>query len=289
MRVLISEQAHGSVYKALSLLGLGKRRVEKIKADSQGRIMADHLPPLDSNTLLILQAGHVSTGAFDDFSRICDMANEAQTWVHVDGAFGLWAAASSSLRHLTKGMEKADSWCADAHKTLNAPYDCGLILCKDRSALKMAMSAEGSYLQESKTDRDSMFYTPDMSRRSRSIDMWVTLKYLGRSGVEELVNGLVRNAQAIGEQLSKLEGFVVLNDVVYNQCLVQCLTPEETSATLREIQASGVAWCGGASWAGQPVIRISCCSWATTADDVQATVEVFRTARLAAISTITKS
>jgi glutamate/tyrosine decarboxylase-like PLP-dependent enzyme len=285
IRVVISDQAHGSVYKALSILGLGKKRIEKVMSDAQGRILVEQLPRLDESTLVILQAGHVSTGAFDDFDQICDMASEAHAWVHIDGAFGLWAAASSTLKHLTKGMEKADSWCADAHKTLNAPYDCGLILCKDRAALKQAMAAEGSYLRESQTERDGMFYTPDMSRRSRSVDLWVTLKYLGRVGVEELVNGLVRNAQEFGQQLSQLDGFVVLNDVVFNQCLVKCRNPKETCATLSGVQASGAVWCGGAQWAGEPAIRISCCSWATTLKDVSAAVKVFETARRAVVET----
>ena len=277
--MVISEQAHGSVYKALSLLGLGKKRIEKVPSDPQGRLTAEHLPPLDGSTLVILQAGHVSSGAFDDFDRICGLANEAQAWVHIDGAFGLWAAASPSLQHLVTGMEKADSWCADAHKTLNAPYDCGLVLCKDRQALKSAMAAEGSYLQESDTERDGMFYTPDMSRRARSVDLWVTLKYLGSSGVDALVSRLVSNAQALGQQLAQLEGFTVLNEVVFNQCLVRCRSPMETAATLTALQAAGVVWCGGTQWAGEPAIRISCCSWATTADDVRTTVQAFDTAR----------
>lgn len=283
---MISTQAHGSVYKALSLLGLGKQRVEQVAADAQGRIRVDQLPPLDATTLVILQAGHVSTGAFDDFDKICDLANAAQAWVHIDGAFGLWAAASSQLKYLTKGMEKADSWCADAHKTLNAPYDCGIVLCKDRQSLKQAMAAEGSYLQESQCHRDGMFYTPDMSRRSRSVDLWVTLKYLGRSGVEELVNGLVARAQAFGELLAQVDGFVVLNEVVFNQCLVKCHSGKETTATLMQLQASGLVWCGGSQWAGEPAIRISCCSWATTLDDVSAAVEAFKEARCSAVAEI---
>jgi glutamate/tyrosine decarboxylase-like PLP-dependent enzyme len=279
MRVVISEQAHGSVYKALSLLGLGKKRIEKVPSDKQGRIRVDQLPPLDETTLVILQAGHVSTGAYDDFDKVCDLAKEAHAWVHIDGAFGLWAAASSKLKHLTKGFEKADSWCADAHKTLNAPYDCGIVLCKDRQALKQAMAAEGSYLQESQTHRDGMFYTPDMSRRSRSVDLWVTLKYLGQTGVEELVNGLVACAQEFGNLLSNTEGFLVLNEVVFNQCLVKCRTAEETTATLTKLQASGLVWCGGTQWEGEPAIRISCCSWATTLNDVRAAVKVFDRSR----------
>jgi glutamate/tyrosine decarboxylase-like PLP-dependent enzyme len=157
IKVVVSEQAHGCVGKALALLGLGSERVIKIPADDQGRICVEKLPALDDSTIIVLQAGHVSTGAFDDFNAVCDLANGA--WVHIDGAFGLWAAASQNLKHLTNGIERADSWSVDGHKTLNTPYDCGICLVKDRTALRQAMAATGSYLQQS-DNRDGMFYTP---------------------------------------------------------------------------------------------------------------------------------
>nr|HMQ55665.1 aminotransferase class V-fold PLP-dependent enzyme [Anaerolineae bacterium] len=185
-RVVVNEQAHGTVFKALALLGLGKNRVELVPADAQGRLDPAHLPALDSNTLLILQAGNVNTGAFDAFEELCEQANQAGAWVHIDGAFGLWAAASRHKQALTRGIAKADSWAVDGHKTLNTPYDCGIVLCRHRDALVAAMQASGAYIQYSQ-DRDGMLYVPDMSRRARAVELWATLKYLGRSGVEELV------------------------------------------------------------------------------------------------------
>lgn len=277
IRVVLSEQAHSSVFKALALLGMGKDRVESVPADEQGRISMAKLPKLDQNTLLILQAGNVNSGAFDDFDRICTMANEAGAWVHVDGAFGLWAAASEKFRSLTRGMEKADSWSADAHKTLNTPYDCGIVLCRDRSALIRTMQATGSYIQYSE-HRDGMLYTPEMSRRARSIELWATLKYLGKDGVKELVDGLCENAVYFAGKLSN-NGFAVMNDVVFNQILIRCDTPEKTAAMLKNIQASGKCWCGGATWRGEPVIRISVSSWQTTKEDIDDCVEVFKACR----------
>lgn len=275
IRVIMGEEAHGSVYKAISILGLGKSNVELAPCDSQGRIIVDKLPPLDSNVVLILSAGQVCTGAFDDIDRLCDLANAAKAWVHVDGAFGLWAAASSKTRFLTKGIEKAHSLSVDGHKTLNTPYDCGLVLCKDRQALRQAMAAEGSYLVESESSRDGMFYSPDMSRRARSVDLWTSVKYLGRSGIERLVNLLVENAQRFECLFQQHSQFEVLNDVVFNQCLVRCSSPEKTLSTLSALQESGLVWCGGSTWFGEPAIRISCCSWATTADDIAVALEVF--------------
>jgi glutamate/tyrosine decarboxylase-like PLP-dependent enzyme len=234
IRVVVNEQAHGSVWKGLALLGLGNQRVEKAPADEQGRIIVEKMPKIDGNTLLILQAGHVSTGSFDHFDEICDFANSVGAWVHIDGAFGLWAAASSNLDHLTKGMEKADSWAVDGHKTLNTPYDCGIVLCKDRTALNTAMAATGSYLQQS-GDRDGMLYTPDMSRRARSIELWATLKYLGRQGVEQLIDGMFARAKDFGEQLRAAE-FHVQNDIVFNQYLIKCDSAEETASTMAHLQ-----------------------------------------------------
>jgi glutamate/tyrosine decarboxylase-like PLP-dependent enzyme len=273
IRVVLSEQAHSSVFKALSLIGLGKERVERVPADDQGRIRPDCLPPLDSSTLLILQAGNVNSGAFDPFKTLCGMAEKTGAWVHVDGAFGLWAAASPNQHHLIQGFEKADSWSVDTHKTLNAPYDCGIVLCKKRAALVGAMQATGSYILYSES-RDGMLYTPEMSRRARGVELWAALKYLGRSGVGELVDELCRNARYFAEQLSE-SGFQVLNDVVFNQVLVKCETPEKTQAALKNIQISGKCWCGGASWKGEPVIRISVCSWQTTKKDIDECVNTF--------------
>lgn len=279
-RVVISEQAHGTVFKALALLGIGRDLLEIVPADSQGRFDVSQMPALDSQTLLILQAGNVATGAFDEFDEICQRANKAGAWVHIDGAFGLWAAASKNKNNLTRGIEMADSWSVDGHKTLNTPYDCGIILCRHHDALVAAMQASGSYIQYS-DDRDGMLYSPDMSRRARAVELWAALKYLGKSGVEQLIDGLCARAAQFAEELSQ-NGFYILNDVVFNQVLVACDTPHETELTLANIQQSGVCWCGGTSWAGETAIRISVCSWATTADDVSQCVQEFIRARDAA-------
>ena len=277
LRVIVGEQAHATVFKALSLLGLGRARVEIVPADNQGRMRPDKLPGLDSTCLVIAQAGNVNSGAFDPLEEICDRARQAKAWVHVDGAFGLWAAASRTKSHLIKGFETADSWSVDAHKTLNAPYDCGMILCRDREALISAMQASASYIIYS-DKRDGMHYAPEMSRRARVVELWATLKFLGREGVEELIDRLCSHAGRFATQL-RTEGFRVLNDVVFNQVLVACDTPELTKATLENIQRSGECWCGGAVWNGEPVIRISVCSWATTAADVERSINAIVKAR----------
>jgi glutamate/tyrosine decarboxylase-like PLP-dependent enzyme len=247
--------------------------VELVAVDDQGRMRPDKMPALDGDCLVIVQAGNVNSGAFDDFDEICDRGRRAEAWVHVDGAFGLWAAASRNRRFLTNGIQKADSWSADAHKTLNAPYDCGIVLCRQRGALVTAMEATASYIPHG-AQRDGMHYTPEMSRRARAVELWVTLKSLGREGTEELVDRLCDLAGRFADGL-RLSGFRILNEVVFNQVLVACDTPEQTKATLENIQKSGECWCGGAVWNREPVIRISVCSWATTAADVDRSVAAF--------------
>ena len=277
-RVVVGAEAHSTVFKALALLGLGKERVELVPVDEQGRMRADLTPALDSNTLLILQAGNVNSGSFDPLDELCDRARAAGSWVHIDGAFGLWAAASANQRHLTRGMEKADSWSVDGHKTLNTPYDSGIVLCKHPEVLSAAMQATGSYIIYGE-NRDGMLYTPEMSRRSRSIELWATLKSIGKSGVEELVDGLCERAQQCAQALHA-QGFHILNEVVFNQVLVAGDTPEQTAAVLKNLQQSGECWCGGARWHDTPVIRVSVCSWATTPEDIRRTVRAFVKARV---------
>lgn len=277
LRVVLGEQAHSSVFKALSLLGMGRENVLFAPVDDQGRILPERLPALDQNTLLILQAGNVNSGSFDPIDALCDRAQACGAWVHIDGAFGLWAAASEEKRSLTEGMHRADSWSTDAHKTLNAPYDSGIVFCKNREALVRAMQASGSYLLYSE-QRDGMLYTPEMSRRARSIELWATLKYLGKSGVGELVDTLCANARYFAARLEEA-GFRIQNDVVFNQALVACASPEETKATLCCLQVNGKCWCGGALWNREPIIRISVCSWRTTRAEIDACVAAFIEAR----------
>ncbi|MCL2579756.1 MAG: pyridoxal-dependent decarboxylase [Oscillospiraceae bacterium] len=277
IRVVLSEEAHSTVFKALSILGLGSGRVKLIAADSQGRIKSEQIPPLDDNTLLILQAGNVNTGGFDDFGAICQKAREAGAWVHIDGAFGLWAKASEKFDHLTKSIELADSWSCDAHKTLNAPYDCGIILCKDRSALTDALQMEGSYIIYSEK-RDGMLYTMEMSRRARCVELWATLKSLGRSGAAGLVESLHQKAVYFAKRLRE-NGFSIPGDVFFNQINVYVGDDDETQRVLRNIQRSGVCWCSGAKRQGKPFIRISVCSYRTTCDDIERSVKAFTKAR----------
>lgn len=277
IRVLVGAQAHAAVFRALALLGLGRDRIETVPADKQGRMLADQLPDLDERCLIVTQAGNVNSGAFDPIDEICTRARVVNAWVHVDGAFGLWAGAAERRRHLYRGIPEADSWSADAHKTLNAPYDCGIVLCRDRKALAGAMQASASYLQWSE-NRDNMMYTPDMSRRARAVELWATMKTLGRSGIEALVDQLCDHAQYFSKQLHS-RGFKILNEVVFNQVLVACETPDLTRSTLEYIQRSGQCWCGGAMWHDEPVIRISVCSWRTSVNDIDCAVETFVKAR----------
>lgn len=239
--------------------------------------MVDDLPALDESTILILQAGNVNSGSFDDFNAICEIANEAKSWIHIDGAFGLWAAGSTQLEHLTSGIEKADSWSVDGHKTLNMPYDSGIVLCKDKEALVSALQASGSYIVYG-DNRDGMLYTPEMSRRARAIELWATMKYLGRQGIDEMVLGLHERARQFAEGLKK-NGFRVLNEVVFNQVLVACETDAETEMTLKNLQTLRECWCGGSIWFDEKVIRISVCSWATTEEDVNRCILSFVKAR----------
>ena len=263
--------------KAIALLGLGIDHIEWVEADNQGRIDASAIPELDASTILLLQAGNVNSGSFDAIDEICDKANAVNAWVHIDGAFGLWAAATKNLSHLTRGIEKADSWSLDGHKTLNTPYDNGILLCKDKDALVQALQASGSYITYSE-NRDGMLYTPEMSRRARVVELWATLKYLGRAGVAELVFTLHERAVQMGKQL-EAEGFLILNDVVFNQLLVACDSEETTAQTIQIIQESGECWVGGTTWQDKLVIRISVCSWATTEADITRSVQAFVSAR----------
>ncbi|MDH3218562.1 MAG: aminotransferase class V-fold PLP-dependent enzyme [Gammaproteobacteria bacterium] len=277
LRVIASRQAHGTVAKALALLGFGIDNVEWVEADEQGRIRPDRVPRMDASTILLLQAGNVNSGAFDDFEKLCRAARRVDAWVHIDGAFGLWAAAASRLRHLTRGIELADSWSFDGHKTLNTPYDNGIIMCRDRDALANALHAAGAYITYS-DNRDGMLHTPEMSRRGRIFELWATLKYLGRSGTDDLVYGLHQRARQFADEL-EAEGFEILNDVVFNQVLVACESDALTEGTIRHIQQSGECWVGGTQWRGRSVMRVSVCSWATTEADVSRSVAAFVAAR----------
>ncbi|MEX0360190.1 MAG: aspartate aminotransferase family protein, partial [Allomuricauda sp.] len=275
LRVIPVNQAHSPVIKAMPLLGFGYKNIEWVDTDDQGRIIPSQIPELDDSCILILQAGNVNSGSFDDFEAICKKAAEKGTWIHIDGAFGLWARATKNLSHLTHGMEHAHSWAVDAHKTLNTPYDSGVVLCKHPEALKSALHMTGSYIVKGE-ERDGMFYTPEMSRRARIIELWAALKYLGREGVSDLVETMHHRATQFKNEISKVAGFEVLNDVVFNQVLVQCETDEITQNTMFNIQQERVCWVGGSQWKNRKVIRVSICSWATTEDDISKAVASFK-------------
>lgn len=277
IRVVTGKQAHSTILKAISLVGFGKGNIEWVDVDSEGRILMDNIPELDDKTILILQAGNVNSGAFDDFEGICKKAREKGAWIHIDGAFGLWAGATTRLKHLTKGFEHADSWAVDGHKTLNTPYDSGIILCRDKEALVSSLHMSGGYIVIG-NERDGMYFTPEMSRRARIIELWATLKYLGREGIDQMVYGLHERAKQFASLLKEVEGFEVLNEVAFNQVIVQCQTDEITNRVISEIQELRECWVGGSTWSGRRVIRISVCSWATTPDDVIRSVHSFKKA-----------
>ena len=278
LRIIAGRHIHGAVTKAVALLGFGLDNIEWVEGDDQGRILPEQLPQLDGSCIVLLQAGNVNSGSFDPFDGICDRANEVGAWVHIDGAFGLWAGATKRLKHLTQGMEKAHSWSVDGHKTLNTPYDSGILLCRDRDALIMALQASGAYLNFSE-NRDGMLYTPEMSRRARAIELWAALKYLGADGVDELVYGMHERALQFAEELGAA-GFEILNDVVFNQVIVAPADKDaETDKILAAIQDSGECWVGGSVWQDKKVIRVSVCSWVTSGEDVSRSVRAFIAAR----------
>jgi glutamate/tyrosine decarboxylase-like PLP-dependent enzyme len=265
--VVVGEEAHASVSKALGLLGMGRNRVVRVPADSQGRMRADALPPLDDRTILCLQAGNVNTGAYDPAAAICPVAKAAGAWIHVDGAFGLWAAASPEYRRLTKGFELADSWATDAHKWPNIGYDCGIAMVRDPGTLRDAMSIQASYLALGE-HREPSDYNPELSRRARGVELWAGLRSLGRSGMAAIVERTSGLARQFAAGL-KAAGYEILNDVVINQVLVSFGDAEKTLRTIARLQAEGTCWCGSTVWQGKTAMRISVSSWATTKEDVE--------------------
>ena len=265
--VYVSENVHASVLKALSLLGLGRKRVTTLRTDQQGRILIDQLPQLKPNSIVCIQAGDVNTGAFDDAAALCSWAHAGNAWVHVDGAFGLWAAASPRFRGLTSGIELADSWATDAHKWLNVPYDSGFALVRYASALRSAMSLQASYLKQSEASRDPSHWNPELSRRARGIEVWAALMSLGRSGLADLIERTCDYALCFAAGLADA-GFEILNEPVLNQVLISFGTDVQTEAIVTALQRDGTCWCGTTIWKGRRAMRISVSSWATTKEDV---------------------
>jgi glutamate/tyrosine decarboxylase-like PLP-dependent enzyme len=267
LTVVVGDEVHASVLKALSLVGFGRERVVRVPVDGQGRMRADALPKLDARTLLCLQMGNVNSGACDPAAEICAVARQAGAWVHVDGAFGLWAAAAPDRAHLVAGMADADSWATDAHKWLNVSYDSGIVFVRDRDHLRNALVSSAAYLVDGEM-RDPYQYTPEMSRRARGVEVWAVLQSLGRAGLADLIERNCQYATRFAEGL-RAAGYAILNEVVLNQVMVSFGDDARTRAVIAGVQAEGTCWCGGTVWHGRAAMRISVSSWATTPADVE--------------------
>jgi glutamate/tyrosine decarboxylase-like PLP-dependent enzyme len=283
LRVLVSARRHATIDRSLRLLGLGAGCVVEVPCDEQARMrvadLAAALRGRDGPAIVCAQAGEVNTGSFDDLQAIADLAEESSAWLHVDGAFGLWAAASPRLRGLVAGAERADSWATDAHKWLNVPYDCGIAFVADPEPHRAAMSVRAAYLvQDGATVRDQMDWTPEFSRRARGFAVYAALRSLGRQGVAELVESSCARARQFAEHVARLPGCEVLNDVVVNQVLFRLESDEATGAALRAVQASGEAWMSGTTWDGRAAIRLSVSNWRTGERDIERTVAAFEAA-----------
>ncbi len=279
--VLAGDDAHITIFGALRLLGLGDASVKRVQSDGQGRMRPDALraalDTVQGPVILCAQAGDVNTGAFDPLEELVAIArSRPDVWVHVDGAFGLWAAASRKRRHLTRGLAFADSWATDAHKWLNVPYDCGLAFIRDGAAHRAAMARSAAYLQPSATDRDNYAFTPEFSRRARGFAAWAALRSLGRSGLEAMIDRCCDHALLFAERLAAAEGVQVINEVVLNQVLVRFEPPGASPAegdrwtreVIARVQRDGVCWLSGTVWRGRALMRISVSNWSTTSQDV---------------------
>ena len=281
IRVVVGAKRHATVDRALRLLGMGAPEV--VAADDQGRMRVDALatvlggaaPPL----IVCAQVGEVNTGACDDVDAVADLTRDVGAWLHVDGAFGLWAAASPGHRHLVRGVDRADSWATDAHKWLNVPYDSGIAFCAHPDAHRAAMGVHAEYLvHDSGANRDQLDWNPEFSRRARGFPVYAAIRSLGRSGIAELVARSCAHARRIAAELAALPGAELLNDVVLNQVLIRFADDAETADVLRRVQESGEAWMSGTTWDGRAAIRVSVSNWQTTDDDVERTVAAYRAA-----------
>ena len=274
INVVVGDEVHATMLKALALLGFGRDQVVRVPVDSQGRMLASKIPKLGGPVIICVQLGNVNTGACDPIDEICGIAQSAGAWVHVDGAFGLWAATAPARSHLVEGLTAADSWATDGHKWLNTPQDCGIAIVRDREALRRAMAISGAYYGPL-SKREPMQWCPDSSRRARAVELWAALRFLGKNGVAELVERTCRHASQFAKNLSNA-GFEVLNEVELNQVLVAFGTDEETERVIQAVQEDGTCWCGGTLWRGRRAMRISVSSWATSSEDVDRSSEAIR-------------
>ena len=284
VRVVVGAKRHVTVDRALRLLGLGAPTV--VEADEQGRLRVDALAQElgggDWPTIVCAKAGEVNTGSFDALDEIADLCRDAGAWLHVDGAFGIWAAVSPSLRHLVKGLERADSWTTDAHKWLNVPYDSGIVLCAHPQSHRSAMTVQAAYLIQDDAGRvrDQVDWVPEFSRRARGFAVYAALRSLGRSGLVELIDRCCAQARRFAGQIAELPGAEILNEVVLNQVLFRFEDDERTDAAVAAVQASGDVWMGGTTWDGRKAIRLSVSNWQTDDRDTDLAVEAFRRARV---------
>jgi glutamate/tyrosine decarboxylase-like PLP-dependent enzyme len=267
VKVVVGNEVHVSLLKALSMLGLGRDRAIRVPVDNQGRMLVDQMPPLDERTIVCVQAGNVNSGAFDPIRAVGEKARAAGAWVHVDGAFGLWALASPALADLADGVGLADSWATDAHKWLNVPYDSGVALCKHPQHLRAAMSTSAAYLITG-DDREPSHFVPELSRRARGIEIWAALRTLGREGIGEIVERNCRLTRRLADGL-RAAGYTIHNDVVLNQAMVSFGPPEVTGRVIAAIQQDGTLWGGQTVWQGHTALRLSVSSWATTDQDIE--------------------
>jgi glutamate/tyrosine decarboxylase-like PLP-dependent enzyme len=296
IEVVLGAEAHVTIHTALQMLGLGSERVHRVAVDGQGRMMASDLERVTTSLagkpiLVCAQAGNVNTGAFDPLRQIAEISRRHGAWMHVDGAFGLWAATSPDLKHLVDGVELADSWATDAHKWLNVPYDSGLVFCRHPEAHNGALTAQASYLQQTEgRERDPFEWTPEFSRRARGFTVWAALRHLGRNGVRELVERCCYHARRFASAFDQAARVEILNDVVLNQVLARfspAINSSEdekdgfTREVIRRVQEDGTCWLSGTTWQGKAAMRISVSNWSTTEEDVDRSVEaILRAARV---------
>ncbi len=291
VRVLVGAERHDTIDLALRYLGLGAP--QEVAADAQGRIRVDALAaslgaldPADP-VIVCLQAGNVHSGAFDPFTEAVELAHQHHAWVHVDGAFGLWAAAAPRLRHLVAGLGTADSWATDAHKTLNVPYDCGMAIVADRAAMRSALGMTASYLiTDNSGPGDPQQKVPELSRRARGVPVWAALRSLGRVGVAGLVEGLAAHARALADGIAAIDGAGVVNDVDYTQVCVTFGDDTRTRAVTAQLIADGTVWMSGSRWHDQDVLRVSVSNWSTDDEDVRRSVDAVRRAASATLSAV---
>jgi glutamate/tyrosine decarboxylase-like PLP-dependent enzyme len=290
INIVLGEEAHVTVHTALRMLGLGTRAVKKVPTDEQGRMVASELVKMlktcTGPTIICAQAGNVNTGAFDPLEQITAATREAGAWLHVDAAFGLWAAVSEERKHLVAGVERADSWATDGHKWLNVPYDSGLIICAHPEAHRAAMTVTAAYLVQSDKERDPFEWTPEFSRRARGFTVYAAIKHLGRSGIRDMVERCCARARQMADLLRKYPSVEILNDVVLNQVLVRFKNSDDfTRTVIQRVQQDGICWLGGTTWHNMAAMRISVSNWSTTEKDIELSAQAI----LRAAATVAES